>query len=139
MVTALFSSPGPDSSELSPAIVRSLPPAPLIAGVVTPPPAPLPAPTTSWVDQQLQQLKDAVATGRSTFEQAQAEGRALRNQVQTLDIAGSINATLSDVHRAAQLKQMLPFVVLAIGFLIGRPLIGLGAAVVVWAVGQDTQ
>jgi hypothetical protein len=137
VTTALFSSPGPDASELSPAVVRSLPPAPMMTTSVTPAPAPTPAPGTSWVEQQLQALKDAVTTGRSTFEQAEAEGRALRNQVQTLDLAGSINATLTDVRHAAQLKQMLPFVILAVGFLVGRPLIGIGAAVVVWAVGQQ--
>jgi len=137
MVAALISSPGPDASQLSPDVVRQLPPAPLAASLVTPPPAPTPAAGTSWVEQQLQALKDAVATGRKTFEQAEAEGRQLRNQVQTLDLAGSVNAALTDVHRAAQLKQMLPFVVLAIGILIGRPAIGLGAAVLVWAVGQQ--
>lgn len=137
MATALFSSPGPDASELSPAVVRSLPPAPMATTSVTPAPAPVPAAGTSWIEQQLQALKDAVTTGRTTLEQAAAEGRALRSQVQTLDVAGSINATLTDVRHAAQLKQMLPFVILAIGVLVGRPWVGLGAAAVVWAVGQQ--
>lgn len=137
MATSLFSSPGPDASELSPAIVRSLPPAPVASTSVTPAPAPTPAPGSSWLEQQAQALADAIKTGRTTFEQAQAEGRALRNQVQTLDLAGSVQATLSDVRMAAQLKQMLPFVVLAIGLLMGRPWLGVGAAVVVWAAGRE--
>lgn len=138
MATSLFSSPGPDASELSPAVVRSAPPtAPMSTALVTPSPAAAPAPGTSWVEQQAQALADAIKTGRTTFEQATAEGRALRNQVQTLDLAGSINATLSDVRMAAQLKQMLPFVVLAIGLLMGRPWLGVGAAVVVWAAGRE--
>lgn len=138
MAIALFSSPGPDASELSPVLVRSAPTAaPMSTALVTPTPAPAPAPGTSWVEQQAQALKDAIAAGRTTFEQAQAEGRALRDQVKTLDLAGSINATLTDVRHAAQLKQMLPFVVLAIGLLMGRPWLGVGAAVVVWAAGRE--
>lgn len=139
MTTALIASPGPDSAQLSPAIIRSLPEALVMSTAVTPTPAPTPAPGTSWVEQQLQALKDAVSTGKTTLDQAAAEGRALRSQIQTLDIAGQVNATLSDVHRAAQLKQMLPLVVLAIGLLMGRPWLGVGAAALVWAAGRDPQ
>lgn len=138
MLSPLIASPGPDSSRLAPEpMVRLEPPATFAPQLVTPPPAPLPS-GGSWLERQLAALADAVATGQSSYAQAQAEAQRLKTQVDSLGIVGSLEQTLEDVHRAGQLKQMLPVVVLAIGVLAGRPLIGAAAAAAVWYVGRDT-
>jgi hypothetical protein len=134
---ALIVSPGPDSARLAILPLR-LEPQPVMssAELVTPPPAPLPS-GGSWLDQQLRALADAVATGQTTYQQAQAEADRLKRQVNSLGIVGSLEQTLTDVHRAGQLQQMLPVVVLALGVLLGRPLLGAAAAAAVWYAGQD--
>lgn len=133
----LIASPGPDGSRLSIAAPAQSDPAPLpMAQIAAPPPPTVPS-GGSWLEEQLAALADAVATGKSSYQQAQAETQRLKGQVDSLGIVGSFEQTLTDVHRAGQLKQMLPVVVFAIGFLVGKPLIGAAAAAAVWYAGRD--
>jgi|ERR1051325_10985904 hypothetical protein len=135
---SLIASPGPDSSLLAPArlpapqpqVVATVPPP------VTPPPTALPAPGDSWLERQLQQISDAIATGKTSAEQSRSETQSTIRQIASTDIIGSVQSTLDDVHRAGQLQQMLPFVIAAIGIVLGKPVIGIGAGVLVWLAGQ---
>lgn len=139
MVQSLISSPGPDGSLLGtyePPLYRIEPQAVVFPTAVTPPPAPLPS-GGSWLDQKLAELADAVATGRASAQQAQADAQRLKSQVDSLDIVATVEQTLTDVHRAGQLQQMLPVVVLVLGVLLGRPLVGAAAAALVWAAGRQ--
>lgn len=140
MVMSLVSSPGPDSSLLAPTRLPR-PDAVLFVAApipqpVTPPPTALPAPGGSWLERQLQIVSDAIATGKSSAEQSRSETQSTIRQIASTDIVGSVQSTLDDVHRAGQLQQMLPFVVAAIGIVLGKPLIGIGAGLAVWLAGR---
>jgi len=138
----LISSPGPDSSRLAPVsldILRTEPAAvPAPPPRVTPTVAPLPAPNGTWLEEQLQKVQDAIATGRSEATRTEAEARAIKSQVESIGILGGLDQTLTDVRRAGQLQQMLPLVVLAIGIVVGRPVLGALAAAVVWFAGRES-
>lgn len=52
-------------------------------------------------------------------------------------VAGAVSDTLQNVRRAGELRQMLPFVFVAGGFLLGKPILGIALAVVVHLAGKD--
>ena len=144
MTQALIASPGPDSAQFAPV---SSPPMTVLTDwskttaalptAVTPPPAALPAPGRSWIETQIATIQDALATGQSAYTQGQTQARQLRTQLESIDILGGLDQTLTDVHRAGQLQQLLPLVVLAIGVVMGKPVLGVAAAAVVWWAGRD--
>lgn len=140
MVMPLITGPGPDSSELAP-LPRMLPMSRFDPATqelfVTPVQSPLPTPSGTWLERQLQNVQDAIATGRAEATSTEAETRALRGQIASVGILGGVDQALSDVHSAAKLQQLLPIIVLAIGVLMGKPAYGAIAAVVMWIASQD--
>lgn len=53
-------------------------------------------------------------------------------------IADTVTSTLDNVAKAAQLRRMLPWVFVAGGMLLGRPVLGIALAIVVHLAGQSS-
>lgn len=91
------------------------------------------------VRQGLSKAADVLGELTETIDAVSGAPRDVNNN--PLDASGNIldqaREAVQDVHKAAQLRQMLPWVFVAGGFLLGKPLLGIALGLVVAYAGED--
>lgn len=97
----------------------------------------------STVPPVLDEANQVVNKAADFLAQLTAELGAVQNSPKDVNgnpignVIDQAKGALSDVHRAAQLRNFIPLALIAVGVLIGRPWLGVLLAALVWFAGQQ--
>lgn len=95
----------------------------------------MPTPSIQQVLEQSESTINKAQQFLADLSQARSEIQsAPRNLYQEAETF--VTQTRKDVARASALQQSLPFLLIAMGFLLGKPVIGIAAGGAMWYVGS---
>ena|SRR5256885_11111390 len=99
----------------------------------------MPVPLVQQVSSVVEDAQAALANIGNTLAQLNGAPRDVNQAPATgsgTDLFAGVKGVLGDVHNAAQLKELLPVVIAVVGILVGRAVLGILLAVLVYYYGQ---
>jgi len=98
----------------------------------------VPVPLVAQLQQDAQNVADALAELGGALTTVDRAPQDVNHQpVTPQGLLDQLKGAATDVHKAAQLKELLPVVIAVVGILVGKPVLGIALAVIVYYYTQS--